>query len=227
MPDLTVLAEAALTMIREGLVIGLGSGRAATAFVDALGRRVQQGFRVRCVPTSRATAKRAAALGIEIVSLGDVAGVDVTVDGADEVDPDLDLIKGMGGALVAEKIVASASRRLLIIVTAEKLVSTLGEHGVLPVEVVPFGWPLGQRRLTQFGFPSTLRKRNGKPFVTDNGNHILDCRVPRLPSPSEVQQTIRAIPGVVDTGLFLGMAHALLVETDGNVEIRQRHDARK
>ena len=146
----------------------------------------------------------------------------MAVDGADEVDPKLDLIKGLGGALVREKIVVAASRRLVILVGAEKLVSALGEHGVLPVEVVPFGLAWCRRRLAELGYPATPRQMNGKPFFTDNGNYILDCQVPLLRDPRGLEQSVRAIPGIVGTGLFLGMAHTVLVDDNGRTEVCQR-----
>ncbi len=155
---LHALAEIALDMVRDGFVVGLGSGHAAGAFVEALATHVRGGLRVRGVPTSRDTAKMALRLGIPLVPLDDVEAIDVTVDGADEVDPRLDLIKGLGGALVREKIVAAVSRRLVIVVGAEKLVSALGEHGVLPVEVVPFGLSLCQRRVTELGLQPARAK---------------------------------------------------------------------
>ena len=219
------LAETALEMIEDDSVVGLGSGRAATAFVRALGERVRAGLRVRCVATSQATADLAAQFEIPLVALDSVEWIDVTVDGADEVDPNLDLIKGLGGALLREKIVASMCRRLVILVGAEKLVSNLGEHGVLPVEVVPFGLTWCGRQLTYLGYPASPRQVDGKLFVTDNGNHILDCRTPMLRNPLTVEHLIRAIPGVVGTGLFLGMAHTVLVDYNGRIEVRQRQSS--
>jgi ribose 5-phosphate isomerase A len=218
----TALTEAALELVPDASVVGLGSGRAATAFVRALGKRVQQGLRVRGVATSQATADLAAQLGIPLAGLDEIEAIDVTVDGADEVDPELDLIKGLGGAMVREKIVAATSRRLVILVGAEKLVSALGEHGVLPVEVVPFGLTLCRRRLVELGYPPTPRQADGKPFVTDNGNYVLDCRVGVLRTPAAVDQAIRSIPGVVGTGLFLGLAHTVLIEREGEIETRNR-----
>jgi ribose 5-phosphate isomerase A len=216
------LAAAALDMIQDGFTVGLGSGRAATAFVRGLGERVQAGLSVQGVPTSQATANLAEQWGIPLVSLDDVESIDLAVDGADEVDPALNLIKGLGGALVREKIIAATCRRFVILVGAEKLVSNLGEHGVLPVEVVPFGLAWCGRRLTYLGYPATLRRVDGKPFVTDNGNYILDCKAPMLRNPLAVEQVLRAIPGVVGTGLFLGMAHTVLVDHSGRIEVRQR-----
>jgi ribose 5-phosphate isomerase A len=216
------LADTALENVRDGFVVGLGSGRASTSFVQALGRRVREGLRVRGIPTSNATAALARQLGIPLATFDDVETIDLAVDGADEVDPRLNLIKGRGGALVREKIVAVAARRLLILVGPEKLVPTLGSHGVLPVEVVPFGNGWCRRRLTELGYPATPRAVNGQLVVTDNGNPILDCAVPVLSDPAALQLTVQAIPGVVGTGLFLGMADTVLIERGDQVEIRRR-----
>jgi ribose 5-phosphate isomerase A len=214
-----------MELIEDGFVVGLGSGRAATAFVGALGERVQTGFRIRGVPTSEATASLARQLGIPLATLDEVGAIDVTVDGADEVDPSLNLIKGLGGALVREKIIAAASRRLVILVGAEKLVAGLGQHGVLPVEVVPFGLAFCRRRLAELGYPPTLRMAGGKRVVSDNGNSILDCKVPILPDAAAVDAALRAIPGIVGTGLFLGMADTVLIEQADAVEVRRRAHA--
>lgn len=222
--DLAALGEAAMEMVRDDTVVGLGSGRAAMAFVRALGKRVQAGLRIRGVPTSQGTGELARQVGIPLLSLDEVEALDVTVDGADEVDPRLDLIKGLGGALVREKIVAASSRRLIILVGSEKLVPTLGAHGVLPVEVVPFGLTLCRRRLSELGYPPTVRQANGQIFVTDNGNYILDIRVPALQAPAEFEQALRAIPGVVGTGLFLGMADVVLIQDGETIRAWKRGD---
>jgi ribose 5-phosphate isomerase A len=213
------LAEAALEMIRGSSVIGLGSGRAATAFVEALGERVREGLPVLGVPTSHATADLASHLGIPLAGLDDIESIDITVDGADEVDPELNLIKGLGGALVRERIVASCSRRLVILVGSEKLVPTLGDHGVLPVEVVPFAAGPCRRRLIQLGYPPVPRQVLGQPFLTDNGNYVFDCQIQPLADPIGLEQTLRSIPGIVGTGLFLGMAPTVLVENGGPIEV--------
>ena len=189
--------------------MGLGAGRAATAFVGALAARVRHGLRVRGVPVSEATAELAEELGIPLVGLE--VEIDVTVDGADEVDPDLNLIKGYGGALVRERIVAAASRRQVILVERDKLVPRLGSRGRLPVEVVSFALPLCRRRLAALGLGPALRMAGARPFVTDNGNVILDCVVGPIADPPGLDRALRAIPGVVDTGLFLGTADTVLV----------------
>ena len=210
------LAEAAVALVRPGTIVGLGSGRAAAAFTRALGTRVAAGLDVRGVPTSDATAALARDLRIPLVGL-DAGELDVTVDGADEVDPHLDLIKGFGGALVRERIVAGASRRQIILVDESKLVPKLGARGRIPIEVVPFGVPASRRRLDALGIPATARSVDGRPFVTDNGNTILDGSTAPIDDPARLERAIRAIPGVVDTGLFLGTAHLVLVAGPGGV----------
>ena len=199
--------------------VGLGSGRAAEAFVRALA--AERGLEVLAIPTSRATAALATSLGLA-VSDRLVDPIDITVDGADEVDPRLDLIKGYGGALLRERIVAAASRRQVILVTPEKLVPRLGTRGRLPVEIVPFADSLCERRLRALGGDPHRRETAGAPFVTDNGNWILDCGVDPIADPRQLELAIRAVPGVVGTGLFLGMADSVVVENDGRVEIRTR-----
>lgn len=220
-PSMTAMA---LEFIKDGDVVGLGTGRAATAFVRALGSAVKGGLQVTTVSTSRVTAALATELGIPLKTLEEVSRIDVTFDGADEVDPQLDLIKGYGGALIREKIVAASSRRLVILVGAEKLVPVLGSRGILPVEVVPFGLPLCRRRLTELGCRPTVREYDGQPFVTDNGNHILDCSISPLSGPASFEQAILGIPGVVGTGLFIGMADIVLVQDGDAVHVQQRGD---
>jgi ribose 5-phosphate isomerase A len=213
------IAERALALIEDGYAIGLGTGRAATLFVKALGRKVQEGLNVRGVPTSDATAGLARELGIPLTTLDEIGELDITFDGADEVAPDLNLIKGYGGALVREKIVAASSKRFVILVGREKVVKALGEHGKLPVEVVPFGLPLARRKLAGLGCPPVLRlDPGGSPYITDNGNPILDCKVGPIPDAAALERAILGIPGVVGTGLFIDMAETVLIqEEDGTV----------
>ena len=203
----------ALGLVRAGDVVGLGSGRAAGAFIRALAARVREGFGVRGVATSEDTARLAAGLGIDLVGLE--AEIELTVDGADEVDGRLNLIKGHGGALVRERIVAAASRRQIILVTSEKLVETLGTRGPLPVEVLPFAAPLCRRRLEDLALKPSMRMQEERPFVTDNFNVIFDCDTGPIGDPADLERRIRAIPGVIDTGLFLGTAHMVVV-ADGD-----------
>ena len=215
------LISRALSHVRDGALVGLGSGRTASAFVRALGARVRQGLRARGVPTSEATARLAREVGVPLAGL-DEGVLDLTVDGADEVDPRLDLIKGYGGALVRERIVAAASRRLIILAEAEKLVPMLGSRGRLPVEVIPFACPLAMRELAGLGCRPALRTMDGKPFVSDNGNWIIDCGVRPIEAPADFARDLRAIAGVVDTGLFLGMADLVLVAEAGAIREMRR-----
>lgn len=218
-------SEQALEFIRNGDVVGLGTGRAATDFVRELGLRVKAGLRITAVPTSRATEALAARLGIPLTSLAEARIIDVTVDGADEVDPQLDLIKGLGGALLREKIVAAASRRLVILVGQAKLVPVLGTRGVVPVEVVPFGLEFCRLRLRQLGCDAIPRSDGDDLFLTDNHNHILDCRVSALKEPGGWERSVRSIPGVVETGLFLGMAHTVLIQDGEQVSVKERKNS--
>jgi ribose 5-phosphate isomerase A len=213
--------ERALEMVPDGVVIGLGSGRAAWAFVGLLGDRVRSGrLRVRGVSTSEETAHVAGQHGVPLVGLGEAGELGVTVDGADEVDPTLNLIKGYGRALVREKVVAAASRKLVILVGEEKLVPRLGTRGRLPVEVVPFAVPLCKRRLAELGLRPVLWEEGGRPGITDNGNHILDCETGPIPDAARLEADVRAIPGVVGTGLFLGMADTVLIGDDRDFRLK-------
>jgi ribose 5-phosphate isomerase A len=218
--EAAALGAAALAEVKSGHVVGLGTGQAATAFIHALGRAVKDGLAITGVPTSEASATLARRLGIPLID--EPVALDVAVDGADEVDPRLDLIKGYGGALVREKVVAAAARRFLVLVGAEKLVKTLGSRGRLPVEVVPFAMPFVRRRLTALGHPPVVRVKDGAPIVTDNGNLILDAVVDSIPDPAALDATLRAIPGVVGSGLFVGMAHAVLVWDAGHARTLTR-----
>ncbi len=221
--DLHSLADRALALVHDGSRIGLGTGHAAMAFLEALAGRVQSGLHVRGVPTSEATAQRAREMGVALDTLDADLPLDLTVDGADEVERGtLNLIKGWGGALVRERIVAAASRRQVILVTAEKVVDRLGARGKLPVEVCPFAAPFCRRRieaLTGFGdLRPVLRQEQGRPLVTDNGNWTLDCALRPQEQPAALERVLRAIPGVIDAGLFLGTADLVLVEQGAKVE---------
>jgi ribose 5-phosphate isomerase A len=218
--EAAALGAEALAEVKAGHVVGLGTGQAATAFIHALGKAVKSGLRVTGVPTSEASATLARQLGIPLVD--EPLALDVAVDGADEVDPHLDLIKGFGGALVREKIVAAAARRFIVLVGSEKLVPMLGGRGRLPVEVVPFAMPFCRRRLTELGHAPQIRAKDGAPFVTDNGNLILDAAVQSIPDPAGLDATVRAIPGVVGTGLFVGMAHTVMVWDGGRARTLTR-----
>jgi ribose 5-phosphate isomerase A len=219
----TTVESCALELVRDGAVVGLGTGRAARAFVHALGARVRAGLRCTGIPTSNATAQLARQEGIPLADPSEVPGLDLAVDGADEVDPNLDLLKGAGGALLREKIVLVAAARRIILVGPEKLVALLGTRSPLPVEVAPFGHALTARALERLGYPSTLRRvPDGSPYVTDNGHLILDCEVAGLPEPALADRHIRSVAGVVETGLFLGLADTVFVQVESGVEVRRR-----
>jgi len=219
MSSMDGIAERALAWVRDGDVIGLGSGRAACAFVEKLGERVRAGLRVRGVPTSEGTARLAREVGVPLTTLEEHDDLAVAVDGADEFDAARNLIKGWGAALVREKIVAACARRFVILVGPEKRVDKLGARGKLPVEVVPFGVALAAKRLRALGLVPGLRSEGGgAPLVTDNGNWILDCGLQPVDDPRLLERAIREIPGVLDSGLFLGMAHTVLVQHEGRVE---------
>jgi ribose 5-phosphate isomerase A len=222
------IIERALGVIPNGARIGLGSGRAAQAFVRALGASIRnKSLDVNGVPTSEETAALARKEGIPLLTLAEAGILDLTVDGADEVDPNLDLIKGYGRAMVREKIVAVSSRRLIILVGEEKLVPQLGSRGKLPIEVTPFAMPLCIRRLAELDCRVCPYFRDGRLFVSDNGNHILDCEIKAIEDAPRLELDIRAIPGVVGTGLFLGMADTILVGSGEDfrlIEERQRYN---
>ena len=213
-------AERAVTFVRDGMVIGLGTGSTANFAIADLVRRVQdEGLRIRAVPTSLASAHAAEAGGIPLVDVNDVEYVDVTIDGADEIDPRRDLIKGRGGALLREKLVAVVSRREIIIADESKLVERLGERTPLPVEVVPFGWRQTAAALERLGLTPALRGDAAHPFRTDNGNYILDCGLPPRAEAAEIAAAIKETTGVVEHGLFLGLAHTVIIATEEGVEV--------
>ena len=215
--------QLALEFVRDGQTLGLGTGRAASAFVRALGERVAHGLQVRGVATSDATAALAREVDVPLVSLAEARRIDVTFDGADEVDPQLDLIKGYGGALVREKIVAASSQELVILVGEEKLVSQLGSRGVLPVEVLPFAQALCEERLRELGCEPVERLADsGAPFRNDNANAILDCKIAPIENAAELDRAIREIPGAIGSGLFVAMADTVVVEGADGAELRTR-----
>lgn len=219
--DLEALAAYALRYVRPGYTLGLGTGRAAAAFIRALGRKR---LNVRGVPTSKASEALARSLKIEVASLSDVKAIDVDFDGADEVDARLNLIKGYGGALLREKVVARVSRRRIILVGVEKLVGRLGEHGWLPVEVVPFAAPLAVREISRLGLMPRIRMTpQGDQAFTDNGNLLLDCATRGISNPARLERELAAIPGVVGSGLFIGIADLVLVaRPEGSVSVMKR-----
>jgi len=207
-------AHKAMEFVQDGQILGLGTGSTVHHFLTALGKRVQQGLRVRGVPTSQATAVYARQLGIPLLSNEEPWDIDVAVDGADQVDPHLNLIKGGGGALLREKIVAKAAQQFIVIVDQAKQVPSLGLHFPLPVEIVPFGWRTTQRHLENLGWQSPLRQKAGQPFLTDNGNYIMDLHIPEIADPAALELSLNQIPGVVECGLFVMMTSLVITGTN-------------
>lgn len=223
-----VAARRAADYVEDGMRVGLGTGSTAAWLVRCLGERVQkEGLRFRGVPTSTRTAQLAADVGIEVISLDEARWLDVTIDGADEFDGDLNLIKGGGGALLQEKIVATASDRMVVIADVGKEVETLGAFP-LPVEVIPFGWQTSQALLEEtlvsmdvLGRTATMRMNGDRPFVTDEGNHILDLHLKRIGNPRQLSLVLNQIPGVVENGLFIDICDTVVIGFgDGRVELR-------
>jgi ribose 5-phosphate isomerase A len=220
-------ARAALHYVKPGMRLGLGTGSTAKHFVDCIGDMVKAGFEIVCVPTSETTRKQAEALGIPLTTLDETPELDLAVDGADEIDPRLNLIKGGGGALLREKIVAAAARQMIVIADESKRVETLGAFP-LPVEVVRFGLKATAQKIDRAcrhagcEGPIAVRVRDGEPFITDNGNLILDCAVRRIPHPPRLAALLSGIPGVVDHGLFIGMTSAGIIGTSDGVKIVPR-----
>ncbi|MGD0567991.1 MAG: ribose-5-phosphate isomerase RpiA [Candidatus Sulfotelmatobacter sp.] len=215
-------ARASLRFIKDGQVVGLGTGSTAAYFIQALGEKVKAGLRIRGISSSVRSRDQAASLGIPITTLDECPEIDVTVDGADEVDPQLRLIKGGGGALLREKIVASATKQFVIIADATKRVAVLGKFP-LPVEVIKFAQAVVVRKIEALGAQVTLRRAaDGTPFVTDEHNHILDCHFGQIPDADGLARKLSDMPGVVEHGLFIGMANVVLVANGSEVlELRR------
>lgn len=222
-------AREAVALVERGMRLGLGTGSTVAHFLDLLGERIRSGevTDVVGVPTSVHTRERCGELGIPVGELHDLAPLDLAVDGADEVDPSVDLVKGMGGALLREKMVAAQARRFVIIADERKAVRRLGEHSPVPVEVVPFAWQVHVPILREMGAEPTLRRDpSGEPVRTDNGNVILDCRFSSgLEDPAAVDARLRARPGIVETGFFLGMACRAYMAGAAGVRVISREAA--
>jgi ribose 5-phosphate isomerase A len=214
-------AARALDFVENGMVLGLGTGSTAAFFVAQLATRVAQGLAIVAIPTSERTAVQARQLGIPLASFAEHRRIDLAVDGADEVQrTTLDLIKGRGGALLREKIVAAASSRFIVVVDYDKLVDRLGEAGPLPVEVAQFGWQVTAGALERLGSrPELRRAASGQPFVTDGGNFILDCLFGPIGDPRETEQRINSIVGVIENGLFVGRSSAVIVASQDGIDI--------
>ncbi len=215
-------ARASLRFVKDGQVLGLGTGTTAARFIQLLGEQVKNGLRIRGIPTSDRSREQAASLGIPLTALDECQQIDVDVDGADEFDPELRLIKGGGGALLREKIVASASKQVVIVADATKRVPVLGRFP-LPVEVIKFAKALVTKKIEALGAAVELRRdASGKPFLTDENNHILDCRFGQIQDVEGLARKLSDMPGIVEHGLFIGMASVVLVANGSEiVELRR------
>lgn len=220
-------ALAALELVQPGMKLGLGTGSTATHFIEALGQKVKAGLEVKCVPTSKASHALAKQFGIPLISLEEEPFLDMTVDGADEFDADFNLIKGGGGALLFEKIVATSSRRMVVIADESKRIGRIGKFP-LPIEVIPFGWRATAWKidrafkLMKIEAKMTLRVKDGKPVATDAGHFIIDCAMKGDFEPKRAESIIRCLPGVVDTGLFIGICGMVFMGTAKGVETLKR-----
>jgi len=219
--------ERAADFVADGMVVGLGTGSTVRHTLVRLGERIRrEGLAIRGIPTSLDTETRARELEIPLIPLSEAPRIDLTIDGADEIDPAFDMIKGGGGALLREKVVASISRQEIIVVDRTKLVDRLGVHFLLPVEVIPFARSVVGARLEELGATPTVRMRGiEEVYRTDNGNEILDCRFPGgIGDPAALEAKLAQIPGIVESGLFVGLAHILVIgEGNGETEIRERN----
>ncbi len=218
-----IAAERAVAEIAGGMVVGLGSGSTALLALDAIAARMAGGLRIAGIPTSQATAARATALGIPLTDFSRHRRIDLTIDGADQVAlGSLDLIKGLGGALLREKIVASASERMIVVVDETKLVDRLGSATPLPVEIVPFGWETTLARLSALGAKPSLRMTGADPFVSDGGNYIADCAIAETGDPRALEDRLTAVLGVIATGLFIGLATTVVVGRMSGADVIRR-----
>jgi ribose 5-phosphate isomerase A len=218
--------RAAAKLVRDGDIVGLGNGSTAYFAVVALGERVQAGLKIVGIPTSIATEDLARKLGIPLTTLDEHPEIDITIDGADEVDPHLNLIKGGGGALLREKVVASVTKKMVVVSDSTKVVRTLGKFP-LPVEIIPFARPVVERKLTSLGAVPKLRlKPDGQPYITDNGNNILDASFGKITDPPAVARELSNTPGVVEHGLFIGFAKLALIGKNGGVKEMQKKSSR-
>jgi ribose 5-phosphate isomerase A len=214
-----VAGERAVEYVKDGMVVGLGTGSTVYFTIKRLGMMVSEGMEIIGIPTSISSENMAKESGITLSTLEEYPVIDVTIDGADEVDPNLDLIKGMGGALFREKIVAAASKMEVIVVDPSKMVDVLGTKSPLPVEISKFGWKNCQESLKEFGCEPKLRMKGDRAYLSDNGNHIIDCLFERIDDPKDIELRINNIPGVVENGLFLGLTDIVVLGTEEGIKL--------
>ncbi|PGZ07375.1 ribose 5-phosphate isomerase A [Bacillus cereus] len=210
--------EYAADFVQDNMKIGLGTGSTVYWMIQKLGKRVQKGLSIQAVPTSKETEILAQQLNIPLISLNDIQTLDLTIDGADEIDSNLQLIKGGGGALFREKIVASSSKELIIIADESKIVTHLGAFP-LPVEITPFSWKQTESKIQSLGCQTTLRLKNNETFITDNNNIIIDCVFPNnISNPANLHDQLKMITGVVETGLFINMTSKVIIGTENGIK---------
>jgi len=217
-----IAAQKAVEFVENDMIVGLGTGSTVKYALKNLGERVQEGLSIKGIPTSNETKKIAMKYNIPIVSLSEYPEIDITIDGADEVDSNLNLIKGGGGALTREKMIAYHSKMVIIITDDSKVVKSLGIDFPLPIEVVKFEWQATKRAIEKIGCNVELRKIFDDPFITDNGNYILDCEFERINDPEQLEQDINMIPGVVENGLFIGVATKVIVGSKKGIMTLER-----
>ena len=215
-------AEAACEYVKDGMIVGLGTGSTADFAVKKIGELVRNGLSIRGIPTSEATKILAESEGIPLIDFSETMFIDLTIDGADEIDASLNMIKGGGAALLREKIVASASREEIIIVSSSKLVQQLGAFP-LPVEVIPFGWQVVFNQLESLQGNPELRLKQGQPSVTDQGNFIVDCHFRKIENPEQLEQHLNMIPGVVENGLFINLCTRMIMADGENIILKNRN----
>lgn len=216
-----LVGKEAATYVEEGMKVGLGSGSTAYWMIRELAERVRNGLNIIGVPTSAQTEKWAKEFGVPTTDLSELDALDITIDGADEVDENLQLIKGGGGALLREKMVAIAAKKLIIIVDHSKVVTNLGAYP-LPIEVVPFGWNLTAKRIATLGYQPTIRREGHSYYLTDNGNFILDCKFDNIVNPEQLNNQLKQVVGVVETGLFINMTDTVIVGNQGKIKILEK-----
>ena len=218
MNEKQIAAEKAVEFIKDKMTVGLGTGSTASFTIRKLGEMIKQGLEIKCVSTSNQTTSLAITLGIPLVSIDDVDTIDLTIDGADEIDTRFNAIKGGGGALLFEKIVAASSKKIILVVDSTKMVNKLGKYPV-PVEILSFGYKQTFKRLEQLGYNPVVRSKNNKLFLTDGNNYIADLHLERIDNPADTEKELNTIPGVIENGLFVNMIDYVIVGRNENTEV--------
>ncbi|PGM55944.1 ribose-5-phosphate isomerase RpiA [Bacillus sp. AFS053548] len=217
--DKQIVGEKAAEFVKDGMVVGLGTGSTVLYTIKKLGQLVQEGLNIKGIPTSIQTEKLAKEVGIQLVNFSKIEQIDIAIDGADEINPNFELIKGGGGALLREKIIAKAAKTFIVVADPTKMVERLGKFR-LPVEVIPFGMEMTMKHIKAIGLSPELRLNGATPFITDNGNYIFDCSIPNHIQTQIIERELNLIPGVVENGLFVGMTDLVItLDKNGNVEI--------